>query len=113
MAGNTMVSFDPAVLSAFAASLVNLPREEIGKAKRLYILNAIADLKATRASGKAMLITFGVMSIIPIFLIVFIPALISYRSMVTAQQQKIVNAIEVWKKDLGPDAAELISLASS
>ena len=32
MAGNTMVSLDPSALSAFAASLTNLPREEIGKA---------------------------------------------------------------------------------
>lgn len=111
MAGNTMVALDPSALSAFAASLTNLPREEIGKAKKLYILNAIADLKAARASARAMLIVLGVMSIIPIFLIIFIPSLVIYRNTVGAQRQKILNAIEVWRTDLGPSVEELIAQA--
>ncbi|MBN2582792.1 MAG: hypothetical protein JXL80_06955 [Planctomycetes bacterium] len=113
MAGNTMVSLDPAALSAFAASLVNLPREEIAKAKRLYILNAMADFEAARTSGKTMVIVLGIMSIIPVFLVVFIPSLIAYRSTIGAQRQKILNAIEVWRDDLGPDAADLAARASS
>jgi len=53
------MSLDPSALSAFAATLGNLPKEEIQKAKKLYILNAIADFEATRKSGRAMAITMG------------------------------------------------------
>jgi len=100
-------TLDPAALSAFAATLTNLPKGEIAKAKKLYILNAIADFEAQRTAGRAMIITMGVLSIIPIFLIVFIPALIGYRSGITAGKQKILNAVEVWKEDLGADYAEV------
>ncbi len=103
MTDKKIMALDPAALSAFAAHLSHLPKEEISKAKKLYILNAIADFEAERSSGKAMVVTMGVMSIIPIFLIVFIPALIGYRSGIAAGKQKILNAIEVWKDDLGPD----------
>jgi hypothetical protein len=112
MDGKT-ASLDPAVLTAFAASLANLPKGEIGKVKKLYILNAIAEFKAVRTSGRAALITFGVMSIFPFFLIVFIPALISFRSRIAAERQKILNAIDVWREDLGPGAEELIAQASA
>jgi hypothetical protein len=101
------MALDSASLSAFAATLTNLPREEIHKAKRLYILNALADFEAQRKSSKAMIIVMGIMCIIPIFLIVFIPALIGYRSAIRALRQKILNAVEVWKDDLGPDYQEL------
>lgn len=76
MTNQTTMTLDPAALSAFAASLTNLSKEEISKAKKLYILNAIADFEAQRTSGKAMMITMGLMCIIPVFLIVFIPGLI-------------------------------------
>jgi ABC-type nitrate/sulfonate/bicarbonate transport system permease component len=54
-----------------------------------------------------MIVTMGILSIIPIFLIVFIPALIGYLNGIKAMRQKILNAIEVWKDDLGPDYVEL------
>jgi hypothetical protein len=100
-------ALDPAMLTTFAATLANLPKEEIQKAKKLYILNAIADYKAQKASTKALLIVMGVMCIIPIFLIVFIPALIGFRKGFEAQKQKILNAIEVWQDDLGGDGESL------
>ena len=111
MSTTPVVAMDPAALAAFAGTLVNLPAEEIRKAKKLYILNAIAEFNAQRTAGRGMVIVFGIMSIIPIFLLVFIPTLIAYRSGVAAGRQKILNAIEVWKDDLGPDHAELLALA--
>lgn len=108
MTDKTNMALDPAALSAFAATLALLPREEISKAKRLYILNAIADFEVQRKAGRAMMITLGVMSIIPVFLVVFIPSLISYRSGIAAGRQKILNAIEVWKDDLGSDYPEVL-----
>ena len=79
-----------------------MPKEEIQKAKKIYILNAVEDFKAMRASARSGIIVLGILSIIPIFLIVFIPALISYRRNIEAARRKILNAIEVWKDDLGP-----------
>jgi hypothetical protein len=102
-----MMTLDPSALAAFAGSIANLPKEEVRKAKKLYILNAIVEFKAQRAGGRTMIITMGIMCIIPIFLIVFIPALIGYRSGITAARQKILNTVEVWKEDLGADSEEL------
>ena len=109
MTDKTIMALDPAALSAFAATLTNLPKDEISKAKRLYILNAIADYEAQRRTGRAMVITMGIMSIIPIFLIVFIPTFIGYRSGIAAGKQKILNAVEVWKDDLGSGNAEVLN----
>lgn len=100
-------AFAPAALAAFAGVLANLPKEEIRKAKKLYIMNAIEDFKALRGSARAMIITMGLLSIIPIFLVVFIPVLIAYRKNIKAARQKILNAIEVWGDDLGSDCIEL------
>ncbi len=101
------VTLDSASLSAFAATLTNLPKEEMQKAKKLYILNALADFEAQRKTSRTMVIVMGVMCIIPIFLFVFIPALIAYRAAVAAMRQKILNAIEVWKDDLGDDYRQM------
>jgi hypothetical protein len=107
MEDGTTHGLDPLALSAFAGSLVNLPKEEIRKAKRLYLLNAITEFQAQRATRRTMMIVFGCMSIIPIFLIIFIPALLTYRIGIQADRQKILNAMEVWREDLGPDFAEI------
>ena len=109
MTNNTNAVLDPATLSIFAASLTNLPKDEISKAKKLYILNAIADFQAARSSGRTMMITMGFLCIIPVFLVVFIPGLIAYRSGIVASKQKILNAIEIWKDDLGDDYPDIKS----
>jgi hypothetical protein len=109
MTDKTIMALDPAALSAFAATLTNLPKDEISKAKKLYILNAIADFEAQCKTGRALVITMGVISIIPIFLIAFIPTLIGYRSGIAAGRQKILNAVDVWKDDLGAGYSELLN----
>ncbi len=107
MQGKTADALDPAMLMTFAATLANLPKEEIQKAKRLYILNAIADYRAQKSTMKVFLVVMGILCIIPIFLIVFIPAWIGFRKGFEAQRQKIRNAIEVWQEDLGGDCDSL------
>jgi len=98
-------------LAAFAATLTNLPHEEIRKAKKQYILSALADFEAQRKVSRTMLILMGIMCIIPIFLIGFIPALKGYRMAITATRQRVLNAIDVWKDDLGADYEELCDRA--
>jgi hypothetical protein len=53
------------------------------------------------------------MSVIPVFLIVFVPAFFSYRAMRENGKQKILNALEVWKDDLGTDYTTLSAEAQS
>jgi hypothetical protein len=101
------MALDSASLSAFAATLTNLPKQEIQKAKRQYILDALADFEAQRKVSRTMLILMGVMCIIPVFLIGFIPALKGYRMAITAARQRALNAIDLWKDDLGADCVEL------
>lgn len=99
----SQIALDPSTLSVFAASLASLPRDEIRKAKSLYIRNAIADYRMMLKTSKGFLIVIGVMSIIPIFLVVSIPAYLGYRAAKDNGKQKIKNALEVWKEDLGVD----------
>lgn len=108
MNANAPVAFDPAALAAFAGTLGNLPKEEIQKAKRLYLLNAVTDFRSQQDTGKIMLVVMGILSVIPIFLVVFVPALLSYRSVMKAARQKILNAVEIWKDDLGPDYERIL-----
>lgn len=102
------VSLDASTLTTFAATLATLPGEEIRKAKSLFIRNAIADYRMTNKTAKGFLIVFGIMSIIPVFLIVFIPAFLGYRAGRENGRQKIMNALEVWKEDLGSDYSRLL-----
>lgn len=99
----------PAALTSFAAALATLPEAEIRKAKSLYIRNAIADYRMTMKNSLGLLIVLGVMSIIPVFLVVFIPSFISYRAARDNGKQKILNALAVWQDDLGPDYDALLA----
>lgn len=103
MSTPSQIAFDPSALTAFAASLASLPKEEIRKAKSLYIRNAIADYKMTLKTSRGFLVVMGIMSIIPVFLVVFIPAFIGYRAAKENGKRKIMNALEVWKDDLELD----------
>ena len=103
MRQNPAMALDPVAMTAFAATLANMSEDEIRKAKRLYVLNAITDYHTAMRTMRPMLIVMGIMCIIPIFLIVFIPAFMGYKTMVNAGREKILNAIEVWRDDLGDD----------
>lgn len=114
MSTPAQLALEPSALTAFTASLATLPVQEIRKAKSLYIRNAIADYRMVVKTGRGFLVMFGIMSIIPIFLIVFIPAFIGHRAQKENGKQKIRNALEIWRDDLGADypslAAELENL---
>ncbi|PTX98140.1 hypothetical protein DB345_04690 [Spartobacteria bacterium LR76] len=103
--GAAQLSLDPSALTAFVASLSALPADEIRKAKSLFSRNAIADYRMSLKSLGIM----GVLSIIPIFLIVSIPTFFSYRALKENGRQKILNALEVWRSDLGSAYEVLLS----
>jgi hypothetical protein len=109
MIPTTTLNLDASALTAFAANLATLPADEVRKAKSLFIRNSISDYQMTLKSTKGFLIVMGVMCIIPIFLVVFIPAFLGYKAAKENGRQKIINALEVWRPDLGSDYDALMA----
>ena len=110
MNSTTILNLDASALSAFAANLATLPADEIRKAKSLFLRNSIADYKMSLKTSKGFLVVMGILCIIPIFLVVFIPAYLSYKAGKENGRQKIINALEVWRADLGSEYADLLNL---
>lgn len=110
MTSTTNLNLDASSLTVFAANLAALPSDEIRKAKSLYIRNAISDYRMSIKSAKGFLIVMGILSIIPIFLIVSVPAFLGYRAGKENGRQKIMNALDAWRADLGHDHDALLDL---
>jgi hypothetical protein len=100
-------SLSPEKLQLFAAGLGGLPREEIRKAKVLYIRNAISEFKAMEESLRA----FGCLQIFFAIIPIFWPILYAQRRMMNSQRrlarERIQNAIDVWKEDLEGETFDL------
>ena len=109
-----------AELSAFAASLNHLDREEIQKAKVLFIKNEILKYKTLYKTLPLFLIwagfictfmffinitIFPLFAVLPIFF--FYMAFSSVKTSLKTYKQQISNALEIWKGDLGDDYLEL------
>ena len=94
-------SLSPEKMQMFLAALSGLPQEEVRKAKSLYIRNAISEYHAMLESLRAFGCVQVVFAIIPFFW----PILYAQRRMMNAQrrlfEERIANALEVWKDDLG------------
>ena len=119
-----------AELSAFAASLNHLDREEIQKAKLLFLKNEIIKHKASYKTRSLNLLFLVIMGTIFLFLafrdlnrnlvnpgllllftllglfIIYIFFSSSKVDLITEKQQ-ISNALEIWKGDLGNNYFEL------
>lgn len=100
-------SLSPEKLQLFVAGLAGLPREEIRKAKSLYIRNAISELTAMNEAARA----FGCAQIFFAIIPIFWPIIYAQRRMVNAQRRlaedRIRNAIAVWKDDLDGEHFDL------
>jgi hypothetical protein len=100
-------SLSPEKLQLFSAALAGLPREEIRKAKVLYVRNAIAEYKAATESMKAFGCAMVLFALIPIFW----PFLIAQRRTMNAQRrmlrEKLRNVMEVWRDDLQAERFDL------
>lgn len=97
-------------LQLFAAGLAGLPKDEIRKAKVLYIRNAITDWRAMKATMSA----FGCLQVFFLLIPIFWPILFLQRRVLkiaqTAFLEKIRNAMEVWRDDLQGERFELDDL---
>ena len=93
-------SLSPEKLQLFVASMAGLPRDEIRKAKSLYIRDAISQFKALNEELRA----FGIVQIFFAIIPLFWPILYAQRRMMNSQRrlaaERIRNAIAVWKDDL-------------
>lgn len=109
MSDGHTVGLDASMLSAFAASLSALPSDEVRKAKLLFIKNAIADYRMALKAQRGIMIIMGILCIIPVFLVVFIPGYLGYKAAKENGRAKIMNAIEIWGDELGDEKAALIA----
>jgi hypothetical protein len=102
-------SLAPDRIQQFALGLAALPRDEVVKAKRLYLRNAIAEYEAELASAGSLGCIMVFFAIIPLFW----PFLIMMRRNLKAAKKlartKIRNAIDVWRDDLGAEADDLLA----
>jgi hypothetical protein len=100
-------SLSPEKFQLFVAGLAGLPREEIRKAKSLYLRNAISEFKAMDESLRA----FGCVQIFFAVIPIFWPILYAQRRMMTSQRrlavERIRNALAVWKDDLDGETFDL------
>ncbi len=91
----------PEKLQMFVAGLSGLAPEEVRKAKVLYLKNAISEYRAAKSSLAAFQQVQGCFSIVPFFW----PILAAQKRTMNAgfklMRDRIENAIEVWKDDLG------------
>ena len=104
---NSQSSLTPEGIQLFMAGLAGLPEEEVRKAKLLFIRNELSRFKGAQASYSAFGGMQGCFSIIPIFW----PMIRAQKRIMTAsldtQAERIRNAIDVWRDDLGEEARRL------
>jgi hypothetical protein len=97
----------PENLADFNVRMAGLPPEEIQKAKRLHLLNAIGDFELMQ-SNLALAFMGLFFAAFPcvgwIFLLILWSGMINGRK---AAQQRISNALEVWRDDLGEEYFDL------
>ncbi len=97
----------PEGIQLFMAGLAGLPQDEVRKAKELFIRNELARFKGAKASTSAFHSVQGCFSIIPIFWPIMRAQRRMLNATLTTQAERIRNAIDVWRDDLGDNAREL------
>lgn len=97
-------------LQVFVSSLAGLSTDEIRKAKSLYIRNAISEYKAAKAGIEGFGVAQGCFALIPIFWPILWAQRVGMTSGLKLYEERITNAMAVWKDDLGEDYAELQQL---
>ncbi|MEM1178411.1 MAG: hypothetical protein AAGM22_08710 [Acidobacteriota bacterium] len=104
----------PEKLQLFVASLSGLADDEIRKAKILFIRNELSELRAFKTSFSGFTVLQGCFALIPFFWPILWAQRRSMEAMMSLQKDQVLNALSVWRDDLGDEAgriqAELESL---
>lgn len=100
-------SLSPEKIQLFTAGLSGLAPAEVRKAKSLYLRNALSEFRM----AKDQMANFGIVQIFFAIIPLFWPFLIVQRRMMKTglnlYQERIRNALTVWKEDLGDEYALL------
>ncbi|MEO6054198.1 MAG: hypothetical protein ABIP97_09315 [Chthoniobacterales bacterium] len=109
------ILLDPDALTAYDASLrqMNFSPDETREAKREYILGAIANFQNVRSATRTLMVVLGLASLMPVFLVISVPAFIGFRSVNKSTHERILAAIAIWKNDLGDYYADLLRAAKN
>jgi len=97
----------PADIQAFAAGLAGLPKEEVRKAKLLFLRNEMAQLRAIRDSNSAWRIGTILMFLMPLCWPVLYAQRRTMKVNAQLQEDRIRNALSVWAYDLDGNLASL------
>ena len=103
MSQHKFEELSPDRLVAFAAGLANLPKEEIEKAKVLYLRNAITNYEEMLKSYAAFAFLQVFFAAIPCFLPILAAQWFAMYAAKKAAQQKVLDALDVWRDDLGEE----------
>ena len=100
-------------LQMFVASLSGLSTDEVRKAKSLYLRNAISEYRAAKAGMEGFGVAQGCFALIPIFWPILWAQRVGMNSGLKLYEERINNALIVWKDDLGDDLAEIQQLLAA
>ena len=107
MIQNTNTGLTPEKLQLFIAGLSGLNADEIRKAKLLFIKNEISQLKAFKTSMAGFGVAQGCFAVMPLFWPILWAQRKSMDAALTLQKDQILNALSVWKDDLGGDLHQI------
>ena len=104
---NSRQGLTPEKLQLFVAGLSGLNDDEVRKAKLLFIRNELSELKAIKTSFAGFGVAQGCFAIIPLFWPILWAQRKGMDAAMTLQKDQILNALSVWRDDLGEDAQRI------
>ena len=104
---NSKQGLTPEKLQMFVAGLSGLSDDEVRKAKLLFLLNEVSELKAIKAKFAGFGVAQGCFAIIPFFWPVLWAQRKGMEAAITLQKEQVLNALAVWRDDLGDDARKI------
>lgn len=93
-------SLSPERLQLFVAGLSGLSSDEVGKAKALYLRNAISEYRAMKEGVEGFAVVQGCFMLIPIFWPILWAQKKGIKAAMRLSRERITNAIHVWRDDL-------------
>ena len=100
-------------MQLFVTGLAGLTADEARKAKSLYIRNAISEYKMVKESYRSFGYAQLFFAIIPIFWPILLLQRSGMNSGLRMYEERITNALLVWKDDLGSEAIEIQQLLAA
>jgi len=105
---NSRQGLTPEKMQLFLAGLSGLSTDEVRKAKLLFIKNELSELRAIKTSFAGFGVAQGCFAIIPLFWPILWAQRKGMDAAMTLQKEQVLNALSVWKDDLGGDEARKI-----